>query len=204
MPNICENTIEIRGSVEAIDKLIEKCTTQGFEGRFNVEDELVKVLDLGLAYPQPEEFDFISTGGGTINGEKVNVWRTKDTQTGEYVKLSMDIMTDTTDRYERVALADNEVKLFMELYGATNWYDWRYENWGTKWVTQVDIDNIEQDTYGDNTKAIFFTVDSAWGPPMELLETICNNYKVDIHNRWWEEGGEAGWEHLTGYMEDKD
>ena len=47
MPNICENTIEIRGSVEAIDKLIEKCTTKGFEGRFNVEDELVKVLDLG-------------------------------------------------------------------------------------------------------------------------------------------------------------
>ena len=69
MPNICENTIEVRGSVDAIDKLIKQCTTTGYEGRFNVEDELVQVLDIGLAYPQPEEFDFISTGGGTINGD---------------------------------------------------------------------------------------------------------------------------------------
>ena len=110
MPNICENTIEIRGSVDAIDKLIEKCTTQGYEGRFNVEDELVKVLDISLAYPQPEEFDFISTGGGTINGEKVNVWRTKDTETGEYVECTMETMVDSTGRYEKVALTDTEVK----------------------------------------------------------------------------------------------
>ena len=41
-----------------------------------------------------------------------------------------------------------------------------------------------------------FVVDSAWGPPHELLEFINKEYELDgLSNRWWEEGGHADWDH---------
>ena len=44
---------------------------------------------------------------------------------------------------------------------------------------------------------ISFVIDSAWSPPYVLLEFLANEYDLDIHDRWWEEGGEAGWIHIV-------
>lgn len=193
MPNVCENTIEITGSAESIDKLIKDCTTEGYEGRFQMEDELEPVLDLGLAFPMPSEFELISKGGRTINGVQVSEWRIRDTVTNELVIDDFDKSDET--RYVPEAIPEKELKLFRELYGATNWYDWRTNNWDTKWVTQVPIARIQTFEY-DDFKTISFVIESAWSPPVSLLQKICNIYSVDISDRWWEEGGYAGWEHL--------
>lgn len=42
-----------------------------------------------------------------------------------------------------------------------NWYNWRSENWGTKWINDVEWDaNIED----DGVCTLSYTYDSAWAP----------------------------------------
>jgi hypothetical protein len=49
----------------------------------------------------------------------------------------------------------------IEKYGFDNWYDWRVENWGTKWeVNECYGDPV----ISDNGETIEFGFDTAWSP----------------------------------------
>jgi len=55
--------------------------------------------------------------------------------------------------------------------GFDNWYDWRVQNWGTKW----DIDpkeGLEFTDNGDGTAQISGWFESAWAPPIEAYNTF--------------------------------
>jgi hypothetical protein len=55
--------------------------------------------------------------------------------------------------------------------GFDNWYDWRVQNWGTKW----DIDpkeGLEFTDNGDGTAQIAGWFESAWAPPIEAYNTF--------------------------------
>ena len=55
--------------------------------------------------------------------------------------------------------------------GHDNWYDWRVQNWGTKW----DIDpkeGLEFTDNGDGTAQIAGWFESAWAPPIEAYNTF--------------------------------
>lgn len=57
------------------------------------------------------------------------------------------------------------------------WYDWRNQNWGTKWdCYEVQID--EELPYGFEV-----TFDTAWAPPEEICEAIREKYP-DISIQW--------------------
>lgn len=69
-----------------------------------------------------------------------------------------------------------------------NWYDWRLENWGTKWnVIEADVDSGTQD--------ISASFETAWSPP----EFICYHLREkfpDVEISWFfrEDGMQmAGW-----------
>lgn len=53
--------------------------------------------------------------------------------------------------------------------GFDNWYDWRCENWGTKWEVcefyGVDRQYLTETSEGEST--ISFAFDSAWSPPTD-------------------------------------
>lgn len=49
-----------------------------------------------------------------------------------------------------------------------NWYDWRTENWGTKWEILVH-DTPDLADNGDGTYTLGMCFDSAWSPPIEAL-----------------------------------
>lgn len=199
MPNICENTIQIEGNNEDINKFLSDTKSIGYEGRFNTDDKEVEVLDITKARPIPKVFMDITTGGATINGKKVSEWRNRNKKTGEFKQI--DILKDSMEDYEQVAVSETELKELKENYGATNWYDWASTNWSTKWVTSVELENVHTDTNGEDTW-VEFTCDSAWGPPEELLEYIANKYNLNVHDRWWEEGGNAGWIHIVDNFDD--
>ena len=64
-----------------------------------------------------------------------------------------------------------------------NWYEWRNKHWGVKWEpTDCDI-------HEENTKAIGFSFDSPWGPPLELLETVIEQYPKLSFSLEYEEWG---------------
>jgi len=58
--------------------------------------------------------------------------------------------------------------------GFDNWYDWRVQNWGTKW----DIDpteGLEFTDHGDGTAQISGWFESAWAPPIQAYDTFLDD-----------------------------
>lgn len=56
-----------------------------------------------------------------------------------------------------------------EKYGATNWYDWRCNNWGVKW----DASESRFWKDGDDWMISFQT---PWGPPCEFMKKISTKF----------------------------
>lgn len=57
---------------------------------------------------------------------------------------------------------------FMEQYGATDWYNWQVQNWGTKWdvCAENGVDVV-------NVNTITASFESAWAPPTQAYEKLC-------------------------------
>jgi len=61
-----------------------------------------------------------------------------------------------------------------EEHGRNNWYDWSWDNWGTKWNSCQT-----QATRLDDTKA-FFIFDTAWSPPVPIYEALGNIFSGQV------------------------
>ena len=194
MPNICENTIQINGKKDDFDRFLKDTEDMGYEGRFNFEDEEFPTINILKAKPMPEEFNTISNGANTINGESVNLWWYRNTETGNIEKKDI---FDDDEKWVAEKVPQEYLDELTDKYGNNNWHDWVYDNWGTKWVTQVALETVVENTNSfEDDIWVEFVVDSAWGPPVYLLQYIADKYNLGIGCRWWEEGGDAGWEHI--------
>ena len=66
-----------------------------------------------------------------------------------------------------------------EYDGHTNWYDWRCENWSTKW----DACNMD---YSENDDTVQFTFDTAWSPPTGVYEALMEQgFQVEAYYIEW-------------------
>lgn len=66
---------------------------------------------------------------------------------------------------------EETIKLFMQKYGAKDWYDWRVRNWGIKWDIAYACDIEVQ--FGDNDVCcLSFSCQTPWSPPEEGLGTL--------------------------------
>ena len=54
-------------------------------------------------------------------------------------------------------------------YGSTDWYEWRLQNWGTKWNLDDEID-IDIDCPTPNLAT--FSFNTAWSPPIKIVEAL--------------------------------
>jgi hypothetical protein len=62
-----------------------------------------------------------------------------------------------------------------ELKEGDGWYDWAVENWGTKW--DLDENPLMADCFEE--KEICFGFDTAWSPPMGVIETLSEKFPED-------------------------
>lgn len=88
--------------------------------------------------------------------------------------------------------APKEGKVQPLVDGFDNWYDWRVQNWGTKW--DVDVDNLELSEDGTTITGWF---DSAWAPPIHAYEYfLTDNEDCSIKSYYYEGGMDFGglWE----------
>ena len=64
---------------------------------------------------------------------------------------------------------------YKKQHGSDNWYDWRVNNWGTKW-NSYSCELVEQeDDY------VVYTFDTAWGPPTGVIEALreqCPDFSI--------------------------
>jgi len=62
-----------------------------------------------------------------------------------------------------------------ELKEGDGWYDWAVENWGTKW--DLDENPLMPDSFQD--KEILFGFDTAWSPPMGVINALSEKFPDD-------------------------
>jgi len=84
---------------------------------------------------------------------------------------------------------ETENSEFIKKYGASNWYDWRVMNWGTKW----DIIGGERTSEDDEDEKIDYMFETAWSPPIEALQSISKLYPKFVFVLKYEET-------LTGFI----
>ena len=75
------------------------------------------------------------------------------------------------------------------------WYDWRNQNWGTKWDVAGNVD-IEKEEWEDEIESFEANFETAWAPP----EGVCMRLRQlfpDVHISWFydEPGNEC-----AGYL----
>ena len=73
-------------------------------------------------------------------------------------------------------------------YGASNWYDWRVENWGTKWDI-MEFYNITRKVIGEDESEIELGFDTAWAPALGAYEKfIDENSNCSLKAYYYEPG----------------
>ena len=74
--------------------------------------------------------------------------------------------------------------------GEVCWYGWNIQNWGTKWNSEAV--SYLMDTYDDDKTVfeILVKFETAWSPPMPVLEKLSENFKVRFT---WKDEGSDDW-----------
>ena len=88
-------------------------------------------------------------------------------------------------------------------FNVEGWYDWRVNNWGTKWeVVDVEIDEElsreKVEEFTADTKSWFeFRCWTAWGPPVPVWDKL-HELGVKVHATYQDEGGMFEGEYIDG------
>lgn len=108
----------------------------------------------------------------------------------EDIKAIADLITSDESPFDlnKIIPMPKELEGTQPTSGVPNWYDWRLENWGTKW-------NVTDGTTDVGEESIHATFETAWSPP----EFICYHLREkfpDVEISWFfrEDGMQmAGW-----------
>ena len=101
-------------------------------------------------------------------------------------------LKDTTAPAPDKTAKDKKIAKARKLeFGADSWYDWRVNNWGTKWELcefyGVDRQYHSEQSEGEST--ISFGFSSAWAPPIGAYEKFLENNSNCFIRAYYYEGG---------------
>lgn len=190
MPNHVKNILKMKGLT----------TLPLFTDKESWDKKMVPALDFSKIIPMPESLDMVS---GTIERVAVEAavrkaaGAAKKTFGGPHLRPGLSDSEYETWRSRADMSEDELVKLGAQylqnliLYGATTWYDWRVEHWGTKWNsyenTQIDPDTI--------------TFETAWSAPEPVIAQLAKMYPDAEIEHWWADedtGSNDGYARYSG------
>lgn len=179
MPNYVTNLITFEGNENEIKALLES---------IKADDGKYGSIDFNKIIPMPESLN-IESGSRTMRGSKMvlDFMAEKMLETGivnptdEIVKEWQEshketLSEDDTEDWQLGVQALNNVRD----YGCPTWYEWRTNNWGTKW----NADCTKSPLVDDN-KIYFLT---AWEAPHKVIDELARMHPdIKIHHEWADE-----------------
>ena len=111
------------------------------------------------------------------------------------------LMSKDTDHYSTKYGNDGELPVWTQKYGERlifqstgmtdqRWYDWRLQNWDTKW------DAYDVEVTDDDPECLEITFNTAWSPPTAICNELREQYP-DLSVSWFFD--EPGCE-IAGYL----
>ena len=178
MPNWCWNTITIEGDYGRLSNMDFIMKSEGYERSADSDPEMGQPMRL---VPMPE----------VLQGTRAPAPTGDFDPEGRMMKLVNDPDNDymTQERYmqesvEHYAFIERAERAKAET-GYADWYTWANKNWGTKWAMEVVgyTYDVEHDP-----DAIYISGNTAWSPPIGLLEKISQKFGVKVSLTYAEEG----------------
>ena len=193
MPNWCYNNLKVEtadnwdSDTDKMDKEREKDKKE--LAKFKKENFNDNTLTFQKAAPMPEELN-ITSGSSTNqaialinanNGDYKDIdkmldyqWTAKDC--GFTKNATLKTKRNKIIKYLKENTTVNEMKEGQQAldnlkkYGYKDWYNWRINNWGTKW-------DACEGGMRDSEWEVEATFDTAWAPPTPWLEKVSAKYK---------------------------
>ena len=174
MPNHVKNIVKMEG----ITKLpLFKTEYDEYEKRD------VVCFDFNKIIPMPESLNMVSGSLETLAIEAVNrrlsqrryrfqQGYSKRQMTDEEYRIRLESHEKTEEELLELGLQyiSNKVK-----YGATTWYDWCCDNWGTKWNAYSN-EQEDEDT---------ISFETAWSNPEPVMLKLSEMYPEATIEHWW-------------------
>ena len=204
MPNHIHNIITFKGEQGEIDRLL---TFIQYDNTNNKEVTGRGTIDFNKVIPMPEVLYDVEEGSTKTYGMALVIHFSNplNEQTNERVKkmspsdfeyyvslyknenyfreVKTTLTPEEMERMTRFMSLDGLISIGLKAlenlkkYGATSWYHWACENWGTNWNSY--------DNYSDGNLIAFNT---AWSAPHPVIEKIAEMFpSVEIIHRWADE-----------------
>ena len=173
MPNHCSNRVSFYSDNESDIQKLHSIFLKGLEN----DDEVDTGTVFGHFIPEPDW----STIPLTENTHKEYSFSNPRGEIGECPKMIID-----KDRPFRSGLRFESTDVMDD-----RWYNWRVQNWGTKW----DCYTLEIDD-SDLPHGFEVTFETAWSPPEEVCSAIREQYP-NVSISWFYD--EPGCE-IAGYL----
>lgn len=162
MPNHVKNIVRMEGITKLPLFTVEQC------------------FDFNKIIPMPES---LNIEPGSLEDIAVEaVMRKLDHVRYSFQRKSYRRMTDDEFQQRTHGRNENELaKIGLQyisnkvLYGATTWYDWRCDNWGTKWNAYSN-ERQDEDT---------ISFETAWSNPEPVMLKLSEMYPEVVIEHWW-------------------
>lgn len=185
MPNWCENDLWVRGVPEEVQRFVTHAASADGESAF----------DFNRFAQMPEGLESVQAG----SVEEVYVaWYGTDAEVVEMLaypwlagkandreELKATLAKKYSDAGKDAAKIANNYRDNVEQYGFKTWLDWAIANWGTKW----NAGEVKQPEIRKGGRLAFYRFDTAWSPPLSLVEAASKKFpNVRLTMRFYEAG----------------
>ncbi len=162
MPNYIKNILSFDGDPTQVARLFT--TIQGEKG----------LMDFNKLIPMPSELD-IEAGSRTDAGMKE--YKRFVAEIGSHPELEAQYLAAHPEIDREEWELGKQAYQNIQKYGCPTWYEWRVQNWGTKW----NAGKVET----ANNRLSFQT---AWNAPKPVMEKLSEMFPtVSIHHAWADE-----------------
>ena len=174
MPNYVTNIVTVKENIEEFKK---SCLDENFEN-----------LDFNKIIAEPQDLEIVS--GSMSYGYKSDLelkiqmflktfYSEELTQEEFFNKVTEELKTKTNMKFP---LEKNEQEHYeclvkgyynLQKYGYKDWYDWRVENWGTKW-------NAKECYVSEDNNGLHIEFLSAWSTPTCIWDKLAEKFDFTV------------------------